>query len=270
VSWLGHLPGGYNDWRVALGASAHLGRAGVALLVAAAAVAIALSALSLIEERHGRGALLLVLRAAGVLACLITALEPTVELRQVTHVPNRVAILVDASRSMEVRPPSGGASRADRAAALIDAAGPELAALQRDGHDVDLFTFSDALTPANRESLHARLPRIAERPFDSDRKRMTTVHRDAGGSVRVVCKGAPEELLSAGLLTEDDALLARAVQRAGQWASEGLRVLAVAAADHELAARLWAEAGYELKAKTHASLVEAVTAEMIEAAEEDV
>jgi uncharacterized membrane protein len=154
VSWLGHLPGGYNDWRVALGASSHLGRAGVALLVAAAAVAIALSALSLIEERHGRGVLLLALRAAGVLACLITALEPTVELRQVTHVPNRVAILVDASRSMEVRPPSGGASRADRAAALIDAAGPEIAALQRDGHDVDLYTFSDALTPATRESLH--------------------------------------------------------------------------------------------------------------------
>ncbi|HVY37076.1 MAG TPA: glutamine amidotransferase [Polyangia bacterium] len=155
MNLLGHLPGGYNDWRVAVGAASHLGRAGVALLVAAAAVAIALSALSLADERRGRGVLLFGLRVAGVLACLMTALEPTVELRQVTHVPNRVAVLVDASRSMEVRPPDGGPSRADRAAALIDAAAPELAALQRDGHDVDLYAFADALTPATRESLHA-------------------------------------------------------------------------------------------------------------------
>ena len=97
------LPGGYNDWRLALGAQSHVGRLGVALLVAAAALAIALSALSLIEERRARGGLLLVLRAAGVLACLATALEPTVELRQVTHVPNRVAVLVDGSRSMDER-----------------------------------------------------------------------------------------------------------------------------------------------------------------------
>ncbi len=155
MSLFGHLPGGYNDWRLSLGAAMHLGRAGVALLIAAAAVAIALSALSLADERRGRGLLLFGLRVAGVLACLVTALEPTVELRQVTHVPNRVAVLVDASRSMEVRPPDGGASRAERAAALIDAAGPELAALQRDGHDVDLYTFADALSPATRESLHA-------------------------------------------------------------------------------------------------------------------
>ncbi len=155
MNLLGHLPGGYNDWRVTVGAATHLGRAGVALLVAAAAVAIALSALSLADERRGRGVLLFALRVAGVLACLLTALEPTVELRQVTHVPNRVAVLVDASRSMEVRPPDGGPSRAERAAALIDAAAPELAALQRDGHDVDLYAFADALTPATRESLHA-------------------------------------------------------------------------------------------------------------------
>ncbi len=155
MNLLGHLPGGYNDWRLTVGAAAHLGRTGVALLVAGAAVAIALSALSLADERRGRGGLLFALRVAGVLACLLTALEPTVELRQVTHVPNRVAVLVDASRSMEVRPPDGGPSRAERAAALIDAAAPELAALQRDGHDVDLYAFADALTPATREALHA-------------------------------------------------------------------------------------------------------------------
>ena len=94
------------------------------------------------------------LRIAGVLACLLTALEPTVELRQVTRVPNRVAVLVDTSRSMEVRPPDGGRSRAERAAALLDRAAPELAALQRDGHDVDLYGFGENLSPATAVSLH--------------------------------------------------------------------------------------------------------------------
>ena len=107
-----HLPAGYNEWRLALGATSHVGRVGVALLFVGAALAIALSMLSLAEERRGRGLVLLGLRVLGVLACLVTALQPTIELRQVTRLPNRVAVLVDASRSMEVRPPDGGPSRA--------------------------------------------------------------------------------------------------------------------------------------------------------------
>jgi len=148
------LPGGFNDWRLGLGAAGHYGRGGVALLVAAAVVAVALSALALNDERPARRLLLLGLRIAGVLACLLTALEPTVELRQITRVPNRVAVLVDTSRSMEVRPPDGGPSRAERAAALLDRAAPELAALQRDGHDIDLYGFGENVSPATSASLH--------------------------------------------------------------------------------------------------------------------
>jgi uncharacterized membrane protein len=155
MNLFGHLPGGFNDWRIGLGAASSYGRGGVVLLVSAAVVAVALSALTLTDERPARGIMLLGLRIAGVLACLLTALEPTLELRQVTRVPNRVAVLVDASRSMEVRPPDGGPSRAERAAALIDGAAPELAALQRAGHDVDLYTFGEAVSPATSASLHA-------------------------------------------------------------------------------------------------------------------
>jgi uncharacterized membrane protein len=147
------LPGGYNDWRIGLGVAGHLGRIGVAALVAAAGLAVALSALALIEERRGRGWLLLGLRTAGVIACLVTALEPTVELRQISRVPNRVAVLVDASRSMEVRPPDGGPSRAERAAALLEHAAPEITGWQRDGHEVDLYTFGEAVSPATPASL---------------------------------------------------------------------------------------------------------------------
>ena len=100
---------------------------------------------------------------AGVLACLVTALQPTIELRQVTRLPNRVAVLVDASRSMEVRPPDGGPSRAERAAALLERAAPRLAAWQQAGHEVDLYSFGENVSPATA-ALAARAARRRRDP----------------------------------------------------------------------------------------------------------
>jgi uncharacterized membrane protein len=153
MSALFQIPGDYNDWRIALGAEAQLGRLGVALLVAAAVATITLSALSLAEERPARGGLLLALRTLAVFACLAAALEPALELRQVSHVPNRVAVLVDASRSMEVRPPDGGPSRAERAATLVERAAPLFADWARDGHEVDVLSFGETVAPATPASL---------------------------------------------------------------------------------------------------------------------
>ena len=81
------------------------------------------------------------------------------------------------------------------------------------------------------EAVDADWPRIGEFPFDSDRKRMTTMHRDNDGLIRVVCKGAPEKLLAGGILDADAQLSARVAETADAWAREGLRVLAVARAD---------------------------------------
>ncbi len=150
------MTGEFNDWRVALGGVAHLGRSGVIVAAFIAALAIGLSAVSLIEERRGRWWLLLLLRAAGVLACLVAALEPAIELRQIIRVANHVAVLVDVSRSMEVRPPDGGASRAERAAALVRQAAPRFAAWEQAGHRVDLYSFGEVLAPATPDSLAAR------------------------------------------------------------------------------------------------------------------
>jgi uncharacterized membrane protein len=181
-----HFPTGFNDWHLSLGATAHLGRLGVVLLMVLAALAVAFSALSLIEERFGRGWLLLLLRTAGILACLATALEPTLEQRQVVHVPNHVAVVVDASRSMEVRPPDGGPSRAERAKKLLENAAPQLSAWEQAGHRVDLYTFGEALTPATPSTLAAApagdATRIGEALGDL---RARYAGRDLGGVVLI-------------------------------------------------------------------------------------
>jgi len=77
-------------------------------------------------------------------------------------------------------------------------------------------------------SLAEQFPRIAELPFDSERKRMTTVHRSPGGGSLVVCKGAPEMVLLAEVLNDRPEVLAAARARARELATAGLRVLAVA------------------------------------------
>jgi magnesium-transporting ATPase (P-type) len=71
----------------------------------------------------------------------------------------------------------------------------------------------------------ARLPRLTEIPFDSQRRSMTTVH--ANGAERVAyVKGAPEEILRRSVLTPEER--GRAEQAAADMASDALRVLAIA------------------------------------------
>jgi Ca2+-transporting ATPase len=83
----------------------------------------------------------------------------------------------------------------------------------------------------NPAELGARFPRIAEVPFDSGRKKMTTVHQLPGGGVRVICKGAPEAMLTEEVIAGDAAIRDQAIARAEELARDGFRVLAVAAAD---------------------------------------
>ena len=47
----------------------------------------------------------------------------------------------------------------------------------------------------DKDRLEQEQPRVGEVPFDSSRKRMTTVHTRPGGGVRIIVKGAPDVLL---------------------------------------------------------------------------
>lgn len=77
----------------------------------------------------------------------------------------------------------------------------------------------DALTAAN--------PRVAEVPFDSTRKVMSTTHGGPDGQRRIIRKGAPETLLSADRVMDPPSLTAEARDTADSWARNGMRVIAV-------------------------------------------
>ena len=82
--------------------------------------------------------------------------------------------------------------------------------------------------PLEIDALRQAHPRLAEAPFDSDRKRMTTIHRTPDGQVLVACKGAPERILTTAVLDDDDQTISAARGKADALAAAGYRVLAAA------------------------------------------
>ncbi|MGC4892348.1 cation-translocating P-type ATPase [Micromonospora sp. DT31] len=105
---------------------------------------------------------------------------------------------------------------------------PEWAAIG-DPLEAALVTFA-ARCGLDPEATREAWPRIAEHPFDQELRRMTTVHRHDGRYL-VVCKGAPENVLCAPLVDAGAEELAELTGAAHLLASEGLRVLAVTAAE---------------------------------------
>ena len=116
-----------------------------------------------------------------------------------------------------IRPPAGS----DGPAGWTAVGDPTEAALLVAAAKLDL----------DHAGLSARLPRVAEIPFESGRQRMTTVHRLGPGRVRVIGKGSPEAMLVPEVVAGTRADLAAATAKADELARQGLRVLAVAAAD---------------------------------------
>ncbi|MDI9885111.1 cation-transporting P-type ATPase [Streptomyces sp. HNM0645] len=133
-------------------------------------------------------------------------LEPVRELLTVAALCNDAAL----------RPPGGAEGSGDRWTAVGD---PTEAAL---------LTAAVKAGCEERRLLRERFPRTDEAPFDSLRKRMTTVHRAPSGRSLVCLKGAPEAVLDPTVLDEGPEPVAEARREAARLASRGFRVLAVA------------------------------------------
>ena len=87
-----------------------------------------------------------------------------------------------------------------------------------------------------KEKLEQELPRVKEFPFDSTRKRMTTVHKLKNGGYRIITKGAPDMLLPLCSASSDGRGMTEISRKAvisknEAMASDALRVLAVAYRD---------------------------------------
>ncbi len=121
-------------------------------------------------------------------------------------------------------------------AALVAPSAPEGAwSIVGDPTEGALLTLA-AKAGYETDDLADAYPRVAEVPFDSERKRMTTLHRSRQGGGRLAAKGALESVLTIstraatadGPVELDAATRARFVEQAETYAAAGFRVLAFA------------------------------------------
>ena len=150
------MESGYNAWRLtSLSPWPHWA---LALLAVAAACAVLLAWRGLRSEpRLGRRASLLALRIASALLAMFLLAEPAVRLLQTARVKNRLAVLVDASRSMNFPVAPGEPSRSDAAATFLRRHRGELEALG-DRVSIEWHTFERDLAPADPSSLARGVP----------------------------------------------------------------------------------------------------------------
>jgi uncharacterized membrane protein len=109
------------------------------------------------EMRPGRKATLVALRAVSALAALFLLLEPAMQWLQTARVKNRLAILVDSSRSMRFPAEPGGPSRAEVAASFLGDHRSELEALG-DRATLEWHLFDRDVTPSDASALARGAP----------------------------------------------------------------------------------------------------------------
>ncbi len=182
----------YNAWRIAL--LAPWPRFVLALVALAAAAAVVLAWRGLRgEPRAGRRALLVGLRTVAALAALFLVAEPAVQLLQTARVKNRLAVLVDRSRSMNFPVEPGGEPRTEAVARFLSESKADLEKL---GGEVaiEAYGFDKDAWPADL----AALARGGQAPGG---------HTDILAALRAAAGGssAPGRRLAGVLLVSDGA-----------------------------------------------------------------
>jgi len=141
-----------------------------------------------------RRAAIVGLRTGAAALALVVFLQPAIELRQVAREPNRVAFLIDDSKSMTLKEDPDGPTRQQRVRKLIKNSADTLATWGAD-HQLDFYTFSDVVAAIGRDA-------IGSTKSDGD----ATLLRKALESVRARYEGrdlAGIVLISDGAATDD-------------------------------------------------------------------
>jgi uncharacterized membrane protein len=99
-----------------------------------------------------RWSLIVGLRASAVMTALILFLQPAIELRQVAREPNRIAVLVDDSMSMELADQRGKDSRRELSAKILRSS-QEVLERWSESHIIDFYRFSDELAQSSLEAI---------------------------------------------------------------------------------------------------------------------
>jgi len=109
------------------------------------------------------------------------------------------------------------------------------------GDPTEVALYNAALEAGvSKSEVEKRYPRIAELPFDSDRKLMTTLHQDPNGTVVGFTKGATEALLAKSVAQVGNDTARDATSAAAEeMASLGLRVLGFGTRRWEKPAATW-------------------------------
>ena len=128
------------------------GRLGLYLGASAVVAIVALSWRASRGAPAWRRATMIGLRGAAAFGAMVVFLEPAVELRQVAREPNRIAVLIDDSKSMSLAESPQGPTRIERARRLIASSAETLASWERD-HKIDYYTFSDTLSSTSPTAL---------------------------------------------------------------------------------------------------------------------
>ena len=168
------------DWRLVLLTT--WGTRGILLALAVGTLALGLTAWGYRRERRKSVLLtLLFTRLLAVAAVLTLMLQPAVQLRSVTRLPNHLAVLVDSSASMGIRAREGGPSRLTRAQALLKSSQAQLEKWRR-RHLVDLYSFGQGLRAWKGGAATDKATRILEALTDLQRR---TPRKDLAGVILI-------------------------------------------------------------------------------------
>jgi uncharacterized membrane protein len=144
-------PDAFNEWRLVF-----LGPWGRPLALAAFLLALVALLLTYKGYRRlphlGRRLWLTALRGGALAAALLLLVQPAIQLRHVTRIPNHIAVLVDGSRSMGLAETQGVSTRAVRAAEILRRSHATFAHLGGD-HRLDFYRFGATLTPSTLEEV---------------------------------------------------------------------------------------------------------------------